>query len=154
MKKTWVVVADEAIARIMEWRGNEEGLHNVEEVTDPMAHAKGVDIRTDAEGRRGAGAPAAVSRTTGNATASAGESDQHLEAAKFAETVCGKLAEALRQKRFEQLTVVAAPRFLGLLRKGFSKELASAVNNEIDKDFVHFQNDDIARRLFSTPAQA
>lgn len=43
------------------------------------------------------------------------------------------LAEALQQGRFGDLRVVAAPRFLGLLRKAFSQQVQAVVSEELDK---------------------
>jgi len=51
-KTIWVVVADEAIARILEWPRRGSELVPVEELTDPAAHAKGTDVLTDAVAQR------------------------------------------------------------------------------------------------------
>ena len=56
-------------------------------------------------------------RGTATVTASAGEDEQHLEAQGFARRVARHLGEAWREKRFDELRIVAAPRFLGHLRK-------------------------------------
>jgi protein required for attachment to host cells len=156
MKKIWVVVADEAIARILEWPEVGDELESVEEITDPLAHARSGDLRRDALGRRAGSAnqgsrqntPQHRLRSGSSATASAGEDEQHLEAGEFAKRVAAHLAEALQQKRYNDLRVVAAPRFLGLLRKALRPEVSAAVTQEVDKDFVHFQNSDITARLF------
>jgi protein required for attachment to host cells len=155
MKKTWILVADEAIARILEQPEVGDELESVEELTDPLAHARSADLRRDAEGRRAGSATHSARPTTphrvrssANATSSAGEGEQHLEAAQFAKRVAEHLSEALRQHRFEALQVVAAPRFLGLLRKAFGADVQGVVTREIDKDYVHFENHDITSRLF------
>ena len=118
-KKIWVLVADEAIARILQWPGRGVELVPVEELTDPAAHAKGTEVNSDAFGRRSAGAPAGVigNAIQAGATASAGEDVQHRQADLFARTVAQRLDERLREQRFDELRVAAAPRFLGLLRR-------------------------------------
>jgi len=155
MKKTWILVADEAIARILERPEVGRELESVEELTDPLAHARTADLRRDAEGRRAGSATHSARPTTphrvrssSNATASAGEGEQHLEAQQFAKRVADHLGDALRQRRFEELQVVAAPRFLGLLRKALGPDVAGVVTREVDKDYVHFENHDITSRLF------
>jgi protein required for attachment to host cells len=156
MKTTWVVVADEAIARILQRRQDGGDLEPVEEATDPDAHASGSDLRRDAAGRRSASAPAAGAqahapqrpRSATSVTASAGEGEQHLEAQAFARRVAQRLAEAFQQKRFDELRIVAAPRFLGLLRNSLDPQLADCVTQELDKDLVHLDNAEISRRLF------
>lgn len=133
-KTQWVVVADEAIARILAWPDRGHELQPVEELTDPTAHASGAELRRDAVGRRAAG----VGR--GHATSSAGADEHQVEAEAFARRVAQRLAECLQQRRFDALHVVAAPRFLGLLRKAFSPQLAAAVGHELNKDLIHQRN--------------
>jgi protein required for attachment to host cells len=153
-KTRWVLVADEAIARILQWPESGDELDSVEELTDPAAHAREGDLQRDATGRRSGSATHAASpssphrlRSSANVTASAGEAQRHLEADAFARRVARHLAEALQRKRYDELALVAAPRFLGLLRKELDPHVAKAVTREIDKDLVHARNDEISRRL-------
>jgi protein required for attachment to host cells len=149
MKHTiWVVVADEAIARILERTGDGDELEPVEELTDAAAHAKGQDLRRDAVGRRSAAGAAGSLGTPGNATASAGADEQHLEADAFARRVAARLEAAFHARRFDELRLVAAPRFLGLLRKQLHTEVAKRVSESLDKDLVHMVNSDISARVF------
>lgn len=142
MPTTWIVVADEAIARILQ---SEDGhaTEPVEELTHPDAHAKGADLRRDAGGRR------AVAGTGGNATTSAGPNERHVEAEVFSREVADYLGRAYHEHRFDELRIVAAPRFLGLLRKSLNRDLARVVSQEIDKDLVHMVDGDIAARVFN-----
>jgi protein required for attachment to host cells len=151
----WVLVADEAIARIVALQSNGDAAVPVEELTDAAAHADAAEFQRDAQGRRAGGAPPALAgsisakRGASTATTSAGEGPQHQEAEKFAKRVAQRLDERLRQGRFDDLQIVAAPRFLGLLRKALSPAVLSTVTRQIDKDLVHVGNDEIARRLES-----
>ncbi|RZI84684.1 MAG: host attachment protein [Rubrivivax sp.] len=161
MKKTWILVADEAIARVLYRPDNGGDLKNVEEITDAAAHASGSDLRRDAYGRRSGSAPHGSGadsqhrlRGQSSVTSSAGEDEQHQEAEQFAKRVADHLAEALQQQRFEALRIVAAPRFLGLLRKAMSPQLAGVVTEEIHKDLAHLDNHDITQRLFATVTSA
>jgi len=162
-KTNWVLVADEAIARILRKPELMGDLEPVEEMTDPDAHARGADLRNDAVGRRAGSAPQGSQqnsphrlRGTASATASAGESELHLEADGFARRVAAHLDQALQQKRFDTLKIVAAPRFLGLLRKHVSKQVAATITDTLNKDYIHMKNDEITRRLdeASTPDPA
>jgi protein required for attachment to host cells len=139
---TWIVVADEAIARVLEHTDDAEGLEPVEELTDAAAHAKGEDLRRDAVGRR------ASPGGQGNATTSAGEDPRHLEAELFARRVAAFLGAGLHRRRFDDLCLVAAPRFLGLLRKALDPEVRRCVRNELDKDLVHLVDAEIEARLY------
>lgn len=139
MKKTWILVADEAIARLLEV--DDRILKPVEELTDPDAHAKAAEMRNDAHGRRG-----------NSVTTSAGEAELHQEAQRFAKEVAQRLAKHLQQGRFTTLKVVAAPRFLGYLRQAWSPQVAQTITDELDKDLVKADVDELERRLL--PAHA
>jgi len=151
-RTVWVLVADEALARIL--RRPEEGgdLEDVEALTDPAVHAKEGDFQRDASGRRAGvapqGSPQHRLRGTASVTASAGDEEQHLEAQAFARRVAQHLAGAWRQKRFDELRIVAAPRFLGQLRKELDAHVSAVVSDELDKDLIHEGNGEITRRLF------
>jgi protein required for attachment to host cells len=154
-KNTWVVVADEAIARILAGPADSGELESVEEITDPDAHAKGAEFRNDAEGRRSGGVARGAGQQGGSpqsVTSGAGPDDQHQEAERFARRVATHLAEALQQNRFTDLKLAAAPRFLGLLRKALSPQVTKLVSESLDKDLVHLGNQDITRRLFPSKA--
>lgn len=160
MKKIWVLVADEAIARILQWPQTGGELESVEELTDPDAHAKGTDLHRDNYGRRAAVSSHQMARqntphrlgTNASITSSAGEDEQHLEAEGFARRVVQHLTEARQQGRFDELRIVAAPRFLGMLRKAMDKQVSDAVTEEVNKDLIHMDNREITERLFPRPA--
>ncbi|RZL11119.1 MAG: host attachment protein [Rubrivivax sp.] len=161
MTTTWVVVADEAIARILQRPLAGRELESVEEMTDAAAHADGADLRRDAHGRRAGSATAGdrqnnAHRLTAVAsvTASAGEDEQRQEAAGFARRVADRLAHAHQQRHFEELRIIAAPRFLGLLRQALNADVARAVREEIDKDLIHMSNRDITERLFAVRVES
>jgi protein required for attachment to host cells len=158
MKTTWVLVADEAIARILEWPRTGGELVPVEELTDPAAHESDVEQSRDALGRRASGASpgggeggAQGMRGVSNSVASAGQPPQHLQAESFARQVAQHLGECLQQKRFDELRIAAAPRFLGLLRKALSPQVAATVTDEQNKDLIHESNSAITTRMFSRP---
>ncbi len=150
----WVVVADEAIARLLTTTDVPGELVPLHALTDPAAHRKEGELHVNDGGRRsgrvggdggrmGAGGEAG----SNSVTASAGESNQHLVARAFARRLAQHLTDAHRQKQFETLRIVAAPRFLGLLRQELSAQVKAAVVDELSKDLTHASDDDVARRL-------
>lgn len=145
MKTTWILVADEAIARILE-RPRKPGaaLAPVEELTDPDAHANESDMHRGPHGRR------AGPGGGGNATVSASDSERHQRAQLFAARVAQRLLACRREKRFDELRLVAAPRLLGYLRNELHSEVTDVVVESLDKDLIHESNTDLARRLFPT----
>lgn len=159
MKSTWVLVADEAIVRVLRRPSNGGTLEPVHAMTDPDAHGRDADFRHDAVGRRTGGSSARFASGGqhgfahgANATASAADTGQHQAAAVFAKQVADWLHAACLQHRFDELHVAAAPRFLGLLRKAFSKQVTERVVREIDKDWVQTDDTVLTERLFPAPA--
>jgi len=143
MKTTWALVADEAIARILE-KPQGADLEPVEELTDPDAHAREGEMHKGPHGRRAGAGNGGMPQ----ATVSAGDSERHQHAQVFAARIAQRLAELHREKRFDALHVVAAPRLLGYLRKALNGEVNAAVVNTLDKDLVKESNADLTRRLF------
>ncbi|MGZ8259362.1 MAG: host attachment protein [Caldimonas sp.] len=161
-KTVWVLVADEALARILRWPDEGDELEDVEAITDPAAHAREGDFHRDAAGRRAGSAPQGSRqnspqhrlRGAAGMTASAGVADVHLDALAFARRVAAHLAEALRLKRFDELRIVAAPRFLGLLRKELDGAVKATVSSELSKELIHEGKGALSKRLFGRPGAA
>lgn len=151
MKTTWILVADEAIARILE-KPRKPGaeLKPVEEFTDPGAHAREAELHNGPHGRRagagGGGNP--------QATVSAGDSERHHRGQLFAARIAQRLLELRREKRFDDIHIVAAPRLLGHLRNAFHAEVSDVIVDTLDKDLIHESNADLAQRLFPAPRTA
>jgi protein required for attachment to host cells len=149
MEVTWVLVADEGRARILEMRKAGADLAEIEEMTDPAAHAHDADFRHDAFPRRGGGGEM---RMGSDAVGSGGEDKLDHEAELFARRVAYRLTQFHRQGRFEQLRIAAAPRFLGRLRKVLDPQVAKAVVEELDKDLLQLTPRELTHRLF--PAES
>jgi protein required for attachment to host cells len=152
MQSTWIVLADKGRARILQTRQSGRDLEEVEELTDAAAHAHNADFRHDATGRRApadshGGAPN-IQTMPGNATTSAGEDKLDHEAERFARQVAERLTEAKRQQRYERLRIVAAPKFLGRLRKVLPQEVSDSVIDEIDKDLLQLDRRELTQRLY------
>ena len=154
MKNIWILVADESVARIFASHGDNAPLEVIEEITDAAAHADRADLRRDAYGRRGqaavqgdAGHPGAHQVGPSTVTSSAGEDELHQEAQLFARRVADYLDDARNKQRFDELALIAAPRFLGLLRKTLPPSVTDVITREIDKDFKYVANNDLQQRL-------
>src|SRR5687768_1953816 len=100
MASTWIVLADEGRARILEMPDRGGDLVDVDELTDAAAHADNADLRRDAYGRR---APSGAGAMPGSNTESAGEEKLDHEAELFARRLAEHLAQARRAQKFEQL---------------------------------------------------
>ncbi|MGE5525842.1 MAG: host attachment protein [Rhodospirillaceae bacterium] len=129
MPKTWIVVADNARARIFEVVDRKETLHELDDLVNPSGRLHDSELRTDNTGRYfGKG-----ERMQGHAARPRTEPGEH-EAELFAKTVAHYLEQARVEHRFERLCLIAAPKFLGVLRQNLTKDARELVFEELDKD--------------------
>lgn len=154
MKTVWILVADEGVARIVAAQGENARLEEVEKITDAGAHADNADLRRDAYGRRAqatvqgdAGHPGAHTGRTATVVSSAGEDEIHQEAQLFARRVAKLLEDARNGRRFDELVIVAPPRFLGLLRRALPASVAGVVTRELGKDYCQLPDQDLQQRM-------
>ncbi|WP_066740815.1 host attachment protein [Cupriavidus sp. D384] len=154
MKTVWILVADEGVARIVAARGDNARLEEVEKITDAGAHADNADLRRDAYGRRAqasvqgdAGHPGAHAGRMATVVSSAGEDEIHQEAQLFARRVAKMLEDARNKQRFDELVVIAPPRFLGLLRKALPQSVGDTVTRELGKDYCQLPDQDLQQRM-------
>jgi protein required for attachment to host cells len=125
---TWVLVADNSRARIFSVEKATSPLQEIRDFTHPEARLHEGDLVTDKDGRdRGP-------------SAAHGMGSEHVHkhdgAERFAATVCAELDAARASGIFKKLYIVAAPTFLGLLRKHQSNALKQAIGGEVDKNLA------------------
>jgi protein required for attachment to host cells len=78
----------------------------------------------------------------------------HREGARFAARIAQWLAEGLAQKRYDELHIAAAPRFLGNLRKALDKHVEDVVAETIPKDLTHESARELTARFFPPPRRS
>jgi protein required for attachment to host cells len=139
---TWIVAADASRARVYAMERAGETPQPVEEFDNPAGRAHNRDLVTDGDGRYfGKG-----ERTQGH-TAPPGESAVEHEVELFAKRLAGYLDRARIDHKYERLRLVAAPKFLGLLRQNLSKEVDKLVDDAIAKDVSWFDENALAEYL-------
>lgn len=143
MPANWVVVADACRARIFETRALGRGLHEIEDFANPAGRAHSGELLTDAGGRSYASAGA----RHGNSVQPRTDPVEH-EVELFAKRLADRLEKARCEGLFEKLYVVAAPRFLGLLREKRSKEIDRMIEREIAKDMAQLDPAAIAAQIW------
>ena len=124
---TWVLVADTSRARIFSAEKPASPLQEIRDLTHPEARLHEGDLVTDKVGND------QVHKQDG--------------ADKFASQVCSELDAARGGGEFRKLYVVAAPAFLGLLRKHQSAPLKQMVAGEVDKNLSTQSPADIRKQL-------
>lgn len=128
MQPTWIVVADASRARVLELHAHNH-LAEIEDLVNPAERNGNADLITDNSGRfygdSGSG--------QGNTSQPAATAKQH-EAEQFAGTVAQYLDDARNQHKYAKLQLIAAPEFLGLMRKKMDQGVMLLVENELAKD--------------------
>lgn len=124
---TWVLVADNSRARFFSVDKAASPLAEVRDLTYPEARLREGDLVTDKKGR---------DRNPGKGAHGVGsDASQKQEGAeRFALIVCNELESARNSGSFRKLYVVAAPAFLGMLRKHQSPALRQLIAGEVDKN--------------------
>lgn len=143
MKTTWVVVADSARARVLASQGKLRPFSNVEQLVHGESRLRDTEQISDRPGRSfdsfGAGRHSMEAPTE--------PADQ--EAVRFAATIAERVHKGRVDNDFDELVLVAPPRFLGFLRKALDKESTALVRAELDKEFSLLDDEEIRRRLES-----
>lgn len=130
MTNTWIVVADEAKARVLSLSKLTEPL--VEFKTSTSSEAKMLDreLVSDKSGTSHGG--------SGQGRHSVGERHENKEQyeIRFAKEIGDYLEENRQTNTYSKLIIIAAPRFLGVLRKVFTKGVLELITLEVDKDLT------------------
>ena len=137
MATTWIIAADESRARVLQVAGREQRLVEIEDMINPEGRQQDRELQTDAEPRfsgRPGGGPASDRETQG-----AVEHSVRV----FAREVGRYLDKARNEHRFDELVLVAPPKFLGTLRKELGKEVEKMVADELPKDLSWFSARDL-----------
>ncbi|MFI3157880.1 MAG: host attachment protein [Methylococcaceae bacterium] len=129
MKLTWIVVANSTRARIFTADTPSSPLEEIEELSHAEGRLHDREITSDLPGK--------IKSSDGGGHAFEQPTDpKKHETDTFAQRIAHYLEEARNANRFEQLLIVAAPTFLGLLRHHLSEQIKQQVRFELDKDIT------------------
>ena len=124
---TWILVADASRARIFAAEKALSPLEEIRALTSPEGRLHEGDLVSDKGGR---------DRNPGVGAHGFNVEDEHKQdnAERFAAQVCHELEAARNAGEFRKLYVVAAPGFLGMLRRHQASPLRQMVAGEVDKN--------------------
>ncbi|MBA4142386.1 MAG: host attachment protein [Nitrosospira sp.] len=138
MGTTWILIADSSRARIFEKKGREKNLQEIEDFVNPAGRAASNELRTDERGRfYGRG-----EQYHGH-TADPSVFPVEHENEMFSHTVTKYLDDARKTQRYEHLYLIAAPKFLGLIRGNLGEEVKKMVEGELHKDISTLKSREI-----------
>jgi protein required for attachment to host cells len=141
MTYTWVVVADSTGARIFGAESASSGLSEVETLAHPEGRMHDRDITTDLPGR------SFDSKGNARHVMEPPTDPKHELAIEFARTIARHLDAGRVKRDYEQLVIVAAPAFLGLLREQLNNHCRKLVAFELNKSLVHQTPEEIRSHL-------
>lgn len=141
MEKTWILVADEARARLFTVERPLGPLKEQADLVNPPERQPEHELGSDEPGRGSSGGPAGGHRLEPNETIREGY------AHRFAHEIGQRLKQARVNGEMERLYMVAAPQFLGTLRHELDRPTASCVVQSINKDLVGHRADAIRGHL-------
>jgi protein required for attachment to host cells len=130
MSDLWVLVANSAEARIYRGKHPRAPLTLLETLQHDASRAPARELISDAPGR------VHDRFGLGRHSVESGQSAKTEEAERFAREIADRLSRARQAGAFGRLVVVAAPAFLGQLRRVLDKSVAAAVVAEVNKDLV------------------
>jgi len=127
MKYTWILVADNTLARFFTAETPSSPLQEFDELSHAKSRLHDREITTDLPGR--------IKSADGGGHAFEQPSDpkQH-EADNFAHQVAQYLKNAYNANQFKHLLIVAEPSFLGLLHHRLSAAVKNTICYELDKN--------------------
>lgn len=133
MQTTWIVIADSSRVRIFERQAPQYHLKEIENFVNPAGHANSNDLRTDDRGRfYGKG-----ERYQGHTADPAVFPVEH-ENEMFSKTLTNYLEHARNNHLYNKLCLIAAPKFLGLIRSNMKKGVQELVEDELPKDISSY----------------
>jgi protein required for attachment to host cells len=147
MATTWIIAADDSRARVLQVAGPDR-LDEIDDLVNPSGRAQDRELQTDAEPRfngHGGVGKAGSRRTGGPASDREAQGAVENSVRSFAREVGRYLERARQGRRFEQLVLVAPPKFLGALRKELGKEVGKLVADELPKDLSWFNERELER---------
>lgn len=141
-KVNWVLIADGSRARIVRQNDmNGETGAQSQDLVFEFDHKRLGEIMTDRPGRSFASEGV---RRSAMEYRSEPEKDQE---AHFANTLVDALERALHAHQFDQLSIIAEPRMLGIIRQKLSPGLREAVIAEVAKDLTKLPREELDTAL-------
>jgi protein required for attachment to host cells len=141
MKVTWVVVADQARARLFTASEPTAALEEVDTLLNPEGRLHERDINSDRPGR------AFDTMGAGRHAMGKHHSPKEQEAIRFAHTVAERLDVEHGRGTLGHVVLCAPPRFLGFLKEALPEQVVKCVSHTLDKELTGFSTEEIRTHL-------
>jgi protein required for attachment to host cells len=141
----WVLVADSGRARVFSADSPIGELQEVQSFTNPEARLQEQELLSDRPGR------SFDSAGEGRHAMGSTVEPKEQEAIRFAKQIGDYLEKGRIEFKFEHLVIVAAPKFLGLLRDNISPQVKDLITLTVDKNLVDLKPSELRARLSHRP---
>jgi len=143
MTKTWILIANASVAFLYEpeWVNSKPTLKLVGEYSHPDSRKKDRQITSDREGQY-------IARTGGHGNFIEASDPHQYEAEVFARELFQVIEQGRVNNKYQSLTLIAAPHFMGLLRQCIDERPLKNVDiTEIQKDYTKEKPHDLVKIL-------
>jgi len=140
MRRTWVLVCDASIARLLQVEPEPRDWILIDEFVHRESRLSGRDLLREPPGN-------IQHNETTYRNAMEPLSLKKVEAERFAKQLASILHEAVSANSVDDLVLVAPPEFLGLLRKNLSGQVERRIRDTLNKDYAHLKPAEIAEHL-------
>ncbi len=149
MNATWIVSANASRARFFSQQNLTEPLEEIEDMVNEEARLRMLE-NTESDKRGPTSATKSihnVGAATPNKMYEPPQTPDKHSAELFARDIASYLLQGYQEGRFQQLSLVVSPQFLGMLRKLLDPQLESVVRLEINKDYTHFSPQQLLEQI-------
>lgn len=140
MISIWIIVADSSRARIFSAGKDQTSMLEIQTLAHPAARLHEGDLVSDKAGRE-------WNRGTISHDMNGESSAKHGEVIRFANQICQALESGHNNGKFNKLYVIAAPGFLGALRKQLPRSIQKLIAAEVSKNLVTHDISDMRKHL-------
>jgi protein required for attachment to host cells len=141
MTRTWVVVANNAMARLFVVAAADATMKELETIAHPEARLAERELTSDLPGRVSGGHGSARHALQSRV----GPKEQ--QTIDFARLLAERIESGRTAHEFERLVLVASPAFLGHLRTALDADTRRLVAGELDHDYVKMHPAEIRKHL-------
>lgn len=148
MSSLWIVTANAGSAHFFAQKDASSPLEKVGDLGNGKSSLHAVDTESDRLGQHAASKSA---HSVGAPTQPSGYEPHQTPAEHnselFAREVSAYLLQGLQDGKFQRLTIVASPEFLGVLRGILDHRLVAVISNEINKDYTRCSPQELSQHL-------
>lgn len=146
MSNSWIVSANAGRVRFFSKSYERAPYQEVADFVNKSAHLRTTDTESDELGRL-ASSGGGRSPTMPGSGYQPNQSPAEHQTELFARSVAESLKQAYDEGQFQQVTLVASPEFLGLLRKQLDPRIKSKVVEEINKDYTQLNAEQLREQI-------